>query len=304
MDIIKQLKAISDETRLRIFFLLLQYELNVNEIVSIIGMIQSGISRHLKILMESGLLSSRKDGSFIYYSGIQDTRSAHLIKMVIEAVSQEKKGKNDILNAERIIRERQYRTQRFFKQVAKEWDLLKKQVIGQLDINRIIIGKTNACKSIADLGCGTGELLEQLGSSTVKKLIGVDSSVEMLEQARKKLTDFQGIDLRLGELEHLPMKNEETHCIILNMVLHHISMPLKVIREISRVMKPGGVFILSDFEKHDQEKIRQIIGGAWLGFDSLKVESWLNSSSFELDSIERYPVNHGLYINVFSSHKK
>ena len=80
MDIIKQFKALSDPTRLRLLNILNQYELNVNEIVSIVDMIQSGVSRHLKILLEAGLLVLRKDGSFIYYAAnkTQDSLSRYL----------------------------------------------------------------------------------------------------------------------------------------------------------------------------------------------------------------------------------
>ncbi len=67
MELIKCFKALSDKTRLRLLYILQFYELNVNEIVLVVNMIQSGVSRHLKILQESGLLSSRRDGSFIYY---------------------------------------------------------------------------------------------------------------------------------------------------------------------------------------------------------------------------------------------
>lgn len=60
-------KALADETRLRLLNLLREQELNVNEIVAILEMGQSRISRHLKILSESGLLQSRRDGLWVFY---------------------------------------------------------------------------------------------------------------------------------------------------------------------------------------------------------------------------------------------
>ncbi|THB76094.1 MAG: methyltransferase domain-containing protein [Desulfobacteraceae bacterium] len=308
MEIIKRLKAISDETRLRILFVLLQYELNVNEIVSVIGMIQSGVSRHLKILMESGLLASRKDGSFIYYSAVENGDNQRIIEVVRHALQEEPRALQDIRGAEQAIQDRLRRTKIFFRDVAKDWDTLKRQVIGGLDLDQIIEEKVSGCNVIADLGCGTGELLERLDARTspqpTAQLIGVDSSVEMLDLARSRLSGSLKVNLRLGELEHLPMRNEEVQCIIMNMVLHHISTPRDVILEASRVMAQGGAFILSEFEQHDNEKVRKIMGGAWLGLDSGKIRSWLERAGFECRSQQTHAVNHGLQVNIFSSIKR
>lgn len=304
MEIIKRLKAISDETRLRILYLLLDYELNVNEIVSVIGMIQSGVSRHLRILTESGLLVPRKEGSYIYYSAVINSSNSKIVDMVRHGLSNEDQGKRDIASAEKVIRDRRRKNQHFFQHVAEEWDVLKRKVIGGLDINRLIVGKVNGCGSIADLGCGTGELLGQLVSMPQIRLIGVDSSVEMLNQARGRLESVKRVDLRLGELEHLPMRDEETGCVVMNMVLHHIAMPREVILEASRVLTGKGRFIISEFEKHDNENVRRIIGGAWLGLDSVNIGSWLTEAGFDLLSKETYPVNYGLSVNLFCSQKK
>ena len=65
---IRYFKALSDETRLRLTYVLERYELSVNELVSILEMGQSRVSRHLKILTEAGLLSSRRDGLWVFYS--------------------------------------------------------------------------------------------------------------------------------------------------------------------------------------------------------------------------------------------
>jgi len=82
MELIKCFKALSDKTRLRLFCVLHRYELNVNEIVQVVDMIQSGVSRHLKILMESGLLTSRKDGSYTYYSTVHNDIVPGVVSLV------------------------------------------------------------------------------------------------------------------------------------------------------------------------------------------------------------------------------
>ena len=61
-------KACSDQTRLRILFLLAERELCVCEIVAVLGMQQGKISRHLAVLKHAELVADRRDGTWIYYS--------------------------------------------------------------------------------------------------------------------------------------------------------------------------------------------------------------------------------------------
>lgn len=299
MELIKCFKALSDKTRLRLLYILQFYELNVNEIVVVIDMIQSGVSRHLRILQESGLLNSRRDGSFIYYGASKNSVSDPLIPLLKKEFLNDPDVQRDIKKAEEMIQIRQNRTKRFFKHIAPKWDRLKKEVLGEFDLNKALLNLVPTGKKIADLGCGTGELLNKMSQTSSNQLIGIDSSPEMLEQAKIRLSGSENIQLRLGELEHLPMKNEETEVAIMNLVLHHVPQPQLSIKEVFRVLKPDGIFILSDFEKHNQEHIKEIIGGEWLGFEDSKIQSWLSETGFDVRKVESYDVNLGLQINIF-----
>ncbi len=309
MELIKCFKALSDKTRLRLLIVLEQYELNVNELVLVVDMIQSGVSRHLKILVESGLLTSRRDGSFMYYAATRNELIKAVVFLVNQSPEQDDILRRDLEKAREMIIIRQDRTKRFFKTVAPQWDRLKREVLGDFDLNARIREKISFQGNVADLGCGTGELIRQLaleGPETlmgIDKFIGIDSSPEMLDQARLRLSDTHNAELRLGELEHLPMKNREIDTAVMNMVLYHISQPELSIAEAYRVLKPGGIFVLSDFEKHDQEKIKKILGGSWLGFEREKITHWLAAAGFVFKSVETYPVHHQLTINLFLAQK-
>ncbi|MFA5903353.1 MAG: metalloregulator ArsR/SmtB family transcription factor [Desulfobacula sp.] len=302
MELIKCFKALSDKTRLRLLYILRRYELNVNEIVLVVEMIQSGVSRHLKILLESGLLTSRRDGSFTYYSAKRND-FINAFMTLADNSSEMNEIRKDLIKAREMIKIRQNMTRRFFKTVAPLWDQLKKQVFGSFDLNSIILDKISFHGNIADLGCGTGELMEKLSGQTQFRIIGIDSSSEMLEQARLRLLGKEKAELRLGELEHLPMKNKEIHTAVMNMVLHHISEPELPFQEVYRILKPGGIFILSDFDPHDKAKTREQMGGAWSGFEKEKITTWLTEAGFDLQTIDSFPVNQGLIINIFSAEK-
>jgi ubiquinone/menaquinone biosynthesis C-methylase UbiE len=303
MDVIRQFKALSDPTRLRLLHILNEVELNVNEIVSIVDMIQSGVSRHLKILLESGLLSSRKEGSFMYYCANTHAETRSLIQLACSRIQADPVCCLDLEKARQIITIRKNRTKRFFSTVAPQWEGLKKEILGDFNLNAVLKARMDGCKSIADLGCGTGELLGHLVEDDIKVLIGVDASPEMLEQARIKVPTARSIELRLGEVEYLPMKDQEVDAVVMSMVLYHIFQPEKAIHEVFRVLKPGGLFLLADFKHHDQEEIKNIIGGTWLGFEKTQVEAWLTQSGFIVQSLDQYAVERDLRIHLFAAQK-
>ncbi len=304
MYTIKYLKALSEETRLRLFYLLLHYELNVNDIVAVLEMGQSKISRHLKILLDSELLVSRRDGIYIYYSGLQNDWNMDLVRFVLNNPELGKVWDSDLNRANEILKERKNKTKRFFESVAGEWDQLKREVLGDVDLNSVIVDKVHPDSNTVDLGCGTGELLIKLIPKT-QNLIGVDSSVNMLDQSRQRVgSKSEAVDLRLGELEHLPLKDEETDCAVLNMVLHYISLPAIGMQEAYRVLRPGGQFIIVDFDKHQQEWVREKFGGPWLGFNKQEIQGWLEETGFDLQEMQQIAVNKGLGINIFLAVKK
>lgn len=303
MIISKYFKALSDETRLRLFNILIHFEFNVNELVQIMDMGQSRISRHLKIMTDTQLLSSRRNGSYVYYHAVIDKENQKLIEFIEQSAKKYPELQEDLVRSENIFKERKNKTRQFFNNVAKYWDSLKEEVFGDLDLNRIIKSKISPVETLVDLGCGTGEMLFQL-QNTASKLLGVDSSPKMLEQARKKLgQSHQGLDLRLGEMEHLPLSDQEADLAILNMVLHHLPLPEAGIREVSRILKKDGLFIITDFAAHDQEEIREKYGGPWLGFKKEKIKQWLSDAGFSLKEFQSYSVKKGLQIQLFVSQK-
>ncbi len=307
MDITRQFKALSDPTRLRLLNILNQCELSVSEIVSIVDMIQSGVSRHLKILLESGLLISRKQGSFIYYSANRTHHNQTLIDYVCTMAGQEPVCCQDLERARQSIEIRKNRSRRFFSTIAPQWDRLKKEVLGEFNLNHALKDRIKGADAVADLGCGTGELLECLHMDKkgfgACRLIGVDASPEMLEQARIRLSFAPAINLRLGELENLPMRDREVDAVIMSMVLFHIFDPPKAIEEAARVLKPSGRLVLADFDKHGREDIKKIIGGVWMGFTRSSIDAQLNSSGFNPLKYQRFKVSHDLYISLFTADK-
>ncbi len=83
---IKFFKGLGDPTRLRIVEILLEKERNVSELLKLIGAPQSNISNHLACLKWCGYITSRKEGTSIYYQ-ITDDRVRKILNLAREIIA-------------------------------------------------------------------------------------------------------------------------------------------------------------------------------------------------------------------------
>ena len=99
---IKIFKALSDETRLRIYLLLLQSELCVCELVNILNMEQSRISHSIRILKEAELINNQRSGKWMIYSMNQNLKKNKIIQGLKEEL---KLSSHDLDNLEKCKKE-------------------------------------------------------------------------------------------------------------------------------------------------------------------------------------------------------
>ena len=302
MDTINLFKALSDESRLRILFLLRKNELSVNEIVSVLDMGQSRISRHLKILSDAGLLSFRKEGLWAFYRMETEGLWGDICRPVFEKLSGDI-FKNDAVNLQNYLADRAERGRKYFDSVAPEWTSVRSVMLGDLDLNGEICSLIPGSGIIVDLGCGSGELAEML---LVKAgmVIGVDRSPAMLAEARRLPAVKNGkIDLRLGELDHLPVRDNEADSVVISMVLHYLDEQQQAVDEASRIIKPGGVLVLAELESHNNEKMRSLYGHRRLGFSRETVAGWFKMAGLVLKSRKRFKAGEGLTAVIYTAVK-
>ena len=148
METVNYFKALSDETRLRILNLLYKKELNVNEIISILNMGQSRISRHLKILSDSSLISSRKDGLWVFYKVNDRDFSGELIRLINSKLKNEELFLQDILFLEKFFKERGEKGKEYFNKIASEWKKIRGEILGDLDLNSEIVKVTGSADAL------------------------------------------------------------------------------------------------------------------------------------------------------------
>ena len=292
-------KALADETRLRLLTVLMEHELSVNELVTLLGMGQSRVSRHLKILTEAGLIVPRRDGLWVFYSAVTGAEEHDFLEAVAPFVNKDEQARLDLDMARHILEDRARKTRQFFNSIAEDWDTLNREVLGGFDLAGAVAGAVpERCSVAVDLGCGTGMVLEALRAKA-DQVIGVDGSSRMLELSRRRFADnLDNVSLRIGELDHLPLRDGEGDFACINMVLHHLSDPSVALGEIRRILRPGGWLLVTDFDRHDREDMRTTYGDQWLGFDGQQLNAMLEGSGFTPGRCTRYPVEQGLVVNM------
>ncbi len=302
-DALTYFKALAEQTRLRLLKVLMRHELNVNELVAIMAMGQSRISHHLKVLTESGLLSWRREGSKVYYSACTQGPGAEVIERVGPLLADDEVSDQDLARARDTIEQRAEATRRFFNAIAANWDQLRRDVLGDLDLAGAVTGQMAGHRVAVDLGCGTGGMLPAL-LERAERVIGVDSSPKMLQQARRRFAnDGRRVSLRIGELEHLPLRDGEADFAVASLALHHLSRPQDGLVEAHRVLQDGGRLVVVEFDRHHNEQMRTRYGDHWLGFSLKRLAGWLERSGFSLAQTRRLPVNQGLAVHILTANK-
>lgn len=291
-------KALSDETRLRLMHVLHRHELSVNELVTILEMGQSRVSRHLKILTSAGLLTSRRDGLWVFYSASPEGEGRDFLDAMAPFITVDMVLQADLDMAQKMIEERAMKTRQFFNAIAEDWDELNREVLGGFDLAEAVATSMQACGVAVDLGCGTGSVLERMLEHS-REVIGVDGSPRMLELARRRFAEgADRVSLRIGELDHLPLRDGEADFACINMVLHHLSDPQAALTEIRRVLRQGGQLFVADFDQHGNERMRTDYGDRWLGFELSHLTHMLESAGFTLQSARKQSVEKSLALHV------
>ena len=290
--VLRSLKAAADPSRLRILRALGRGPFSVAELTEMLGLGQSTVSRHLRILTDAGLLTVRRAGTWAFYS-LRATDGGNggngdFGASLLEWLDASRVADGDAVAVQRVLARRQSRTTQFFRESATSWDRIRDEALGPpLHLDRLV-ARAGDPDTAVDLGTGTGVLLERL-AGCARRVIGIDASPEMLAVARERAdrANLERVDLRLGALEHLPLSNGEADLMVANLVLHHVADLPSVLGEMLRGLAPGGRILVADLEEHDDERFWTAIGARWPGFRPEELAEQCESAGFTNARYER-----------------
>jgi ArsR family transcriptional regulator len=287
-------RLLADSTRLRLLRVLARDRFNVSELTGILGVAQSGVSRHLGLLKDAGLVAEEREAGYVYYRLATEGRTngqAPLSHPTADAAAgtplwtlldaQFETGDTDPA-----VQADEARLQEVLRQRKENFET-------HGDIRQLVPGRSWAAWSralghllppmeVADIGCGEGYLtLEAARWATT--VTGIDRSDEVLERAkalaaRRRVTNVQW---RKGDLTRLPLRDAAVDVALLSQALHHAKDPEEVLAEAVRVLKPGGRLLLLDLRSHDQPWVRTRFGDHWLGFADAEIDRLLRGAGLQ-----------------------
>ncbi len=284
VPIIDIFRALADPTRLRIVALLRAMELSVGELAQVLGQSQPRVSRHIRILVDSGLAVRRKEGSWVFLAPAPSPLAVPLLSLLDAAEADEGDHwtKADTARLAAVRADRAAAAAQYFAQHADQWDAIRSLHVADSAVEdrmRALLGASVG--RLVDIGTGTGRMIELFGPLS-DHAIGVDRSPEMLRLARAKLDGQSGWELRQGDISGLPMGDASADTVILHQVLHFIPAPEAALAEAARLLAPGGRLLVADFAPHQREELRTQDAHARLGFSDAQIAGWFTATGLTL----------------------
>lgn len=275
-QIFSHLSALSDPIRSRILLVLDRHELTVSELCTVLQLPQSTVSRHLKVLGDEAWVSSRADGTSRRYQMLTsrlDPAVKKLWQLVRDQVVESPTSVQDSQRLQTVLTHRRTASQEFFSSAAGQWDRMRSELFGNRADIIGLLSLIDPSSTIADLGCGTGQISDLL-APYVNQVIAVDESAAMLATARKRLQSHDNVIVKNGDLMQLPIPSESLDAALLFFVLHYAAEPAAVITEAARTLKSDGRLLIVDLTPHDRPEFRDIMGHVWPGFSSEEFSIW------------------------------
>jgi ArsR family transcriptional regulator len=284
-------KASGDELRLNILKVLSRDSFGVLELCQILNIKQSAMSHHLKILANSGLVSTRRDGNSIFYRRSLRAGTdalAELQRMLFDTIDQHLISPEINKHMRLVQQERATNSKLFFRENADKFTQQQEQIAAydiygphtiELIVKNITATKT---KVALEVGPGDGEFLTEL-SDQFKQVIALDNSEQMLNKAlqlanAKKLDNIAFIH---GDTKNTQLDALGADCVIVNMVLHHTPAPAEIFFDLAKVITVEGHLYVTDLCSHDQAWAKESCGDVWLGFEPEDLTQWAIAAGFK-----------------------
>jgi len=273
-------RLLGDEARLRLLRVLRKERLNVTELTGILGLAQSGVSRHLGLLKEAGLVVEEKDAGYTYYR-VPDGRADDLNASIWAALEEQ----FDSADTEAAVRADEARLQEVLRLRKENFDT--HGGADTRDARQLVPGRSWAAWSralgmllpplrVADLGCGEGYLTIE-AARWASEVIAVDRSDVVLDRAKSLASRrrVSNVTWKRGELEKLPIKDASVDVALLSQALHHAANPARAVAEAARITVARGRVLILDLREHREEWVKSKLGDRTLGFNDGELKRML-----------------------------
>ncbi|BAU72019.1 ArsR/SmtB family transcription factor [Metapseudomonas furukawaii] len=298
-------KAGGDPLRLNVLRALANDSFGVLELAQIFATGQSGMSHHLKVLAQAGLVATRREGNAIFYrralaqsERIGGTLHAALLAEVDDlALPADITARIAEVHAQREAVSRDY-----FARTADKFQAQQDLIAGLPQYRDSVLAVLDALgfgaeASALEVGPGDGGFLPDL-ARRFARVTALDNSPAMLDLARTRCQEegLGNVELRLADALNDPQAAAD--CVVLNMVLHHFAAPADAMKQLAQRVQPGGSLLVTELCSHNQSWAREACGDLWLGFEQDDLARWANAAGLTPGESLYIGLRNGFQIQV------
>lgn len=276
-------KACADVLRVDILRALRNDSFSVQELCRIFGVKQSAMSHHLKVLTHAKLVITRREGNTLFYRRrlwAHDYPLATLQKSLFDSIDLCPINEQVQTGMLEVEAQRMQSSNAFFVENADKFRQQQDLIAGFEQygdsVAAMLAGVALPGKALAvEIGPGEGLFLPEL-ARRFEKVAAFDTSSMMLLHSESQLRKHKlgNVRLFLGDTRKAVKHGFKADCVVINMVLHHVSTPADVFNNVAALLKPGGILLVTDLCHHDQSWAREACGDIWLGFEPEDFSHW------------------------------
>lgn len=173
----------------------------------------------------------------------------------------------------------------YFDTIAGDWDSMQRAFFSdEVRETAFRLAGVVPDSTAADIGAGTGFITEGLLAHRVN-VYAVDQSQQMLNLLEQKLQSKGAITCVVADGSSIPIPDGQMDYVFANMYLHHTQSPLDAIKEMYRILKPGGKLVITDLDSHNHLFLQTQQHDVWLGFERNRIKEWLTEAGFALAEV-------------------
>ena len=295
---------------MRILAVIRHGELTVTDLTEILGQSQPRVSRHLRLLVDAGLLTKHREGTWAFFSLVDAGPLLAVAVAALDAIDDDDPVIAGDLRRLDVVRERRSASAReYFEQIAPIWDEERSLHAAAGTVEAVIIEAVGdrPLGRVLDVGTGTGRML-QLLADRADRVVGLDTSHSMLSVARANLerVDAPRWELRQGDVHSPPLDRESFDLVVIHQVLHYLDDPARAVGEAARLVAPGGRLLVVDFAPHRHDFLRAAAHRR-LGFTHDQLRDWFDQAGFDCPTIvdvDPPTADDGLTVTVWLGHNR
>lgn len=295
------LRAAGDPLRLVILRVLARDSFGVLELCQLLEMKQPALSHHLKVLTQAGLLTTRRERTTVYYRRNSQLETGDLgLRLLTEADALPLPPEVET----RLVAVQEARSaasERFFAENAERFREQQELIASFSEYGEATASRAAelapAGGTVLEVGPGEGQLLPLL-ASRFARVIGLDNSAEMLAKARRQVAELKNVELVQGDTGSARRQGLKPDVIVMNMVLHHVPEPERVLADLAELLPPGAALVITELCEHEQDWVREACGDVWLGLAPEALSLWTQKLGLRDGRADYLALKNGFRIQI------